>query len=435
METLYLQSILKGMCEEDAKKFGTGTRSVRVFINGKPIGWTSDKIEFADCVRNMRRCLCISPHVSVYSHEENEIDIVNYSGRPLRPIWVKGRQVQGSDSDFYELLECGAIEFVDKREELSMDVRDIKQITKTCFFGGIVNRVIFANHNQSPRVIYQSSMVKQAISVPQTTFQKRYKNGAHHLVYTQRPIVDTQYSRMARVSELLPNGYSAIVAICNYGGANQEDSIIVNKASLDRGLFRTATYYTFRCEVQRKGSEKEELVHPKSVEGVTGLSTANYGKIDEEGLPEYGAFIEKNDVVIGKIVRLKNAYGSTVVRCRSIIVKKNVCGYIDNIVKTTTKDGKLQVIVRMIRMRRPETGDKLASRSAQKVQQCLFWFWPWPGPWFSPWFWFWFCVLCSLVLSIFVGRHWSHCGGGGHVLLPGNRPPTRRRHFAAEHTQ
>ena len=36
----------------------------------------------------------------------------------------------------------------------------------------------------------------------------------------------------------LPFGHNAIVAIACYGGYNQEDSIIMNKSAVKRGLFR-----------------------------------------------------------------------------------------------------------------------------------------------------------------------------------------------------
>ena len=42
----------------------------------------------------------------------------------------------------------------------------------------------------------------------------------------------------------LPSGVNCIVAIACYTGYNQEDSLIVNQSSIDRGLFRS---HFFRC--------------------------------------------------------------------------------------------------------------------------------------------------------------------------------------------
>lgn len=42
----------------------------------------------------------------------------------------------------------------------------------------------------------------------------------------------------------LPAGHNAIVAIACYSGYNQEDSVMMNQSSIDRGFFRSMF---FRC--------------------------------------------------------------------------------------------------------------------------------------------------------------------------------------------
>ena len=49
----------------------------------------------------------------------------------------------------------------------------------------------------------------------------------------------------------MPHGINAIVAVGCYTGYNQEDSLIFNKSSLDRGLFRTVKFRTY--------SDKEDI--------------------------------------------------------------------------------------------------------------------------------------------------------------------------------
>ena len=43
----------------------------------------------------------------------------------------------------------------------------------------------------------------------------------------------------------LPTGKNAIVAIASYSGYNQDDSVIINKSALERGLFRSAYFKTY----------------------------------------------------------------------------------------------------------------------------------------------------------------------------------------------
>ena len=43
----------------------------------------------------------------------------------------------------------------------------------------------------------------------------------------------------------LPTGINAVVAIACYSGYNQEDSVIFNKSSMERGLFRSFYFKTY----------------------------------------------------------------------------------------------------------------------------------------------------------------------------------------------
>ena len=53
-------------------------------------------------------------------------------------------------------------------------------------------------------------------------------------------------------ADKLPTGTNVIVAIMCYGGFNQEDSIIFNQASIDRGLFSSTFYRTYKEEERKK---------------------------------------------------------------------------------------------------------------------------------------------------------------------------------------
>ena len=46
----------------------------------------------------------------------------------------------------------------------------------------------------------------------------------------------------------LPAGHNASVAVMSYSGYDIEDAVILNKASLDRGFGRVATYRRVKTE-------------------------------------------------------------------------------------------------------------------------------------------------------------------------------------------
>jgi len=56
----------------------------------------------------------------------------------------------------------------------------------------------------------------------------------YNLVYPQRPMVKSRTIELIHFEDL-PAGQNAIICVMSYSGYDIEDSLILNKASLDRG--------------------------------------------------------------------------------------------------------------------------------------------------------------------------------------------------------
>lgn len=113
--------------------------------------------------------------------------------------------------------------------------------------GVCAGAIPFLDHNHSPRNVYESSMMKQAIGMFATNYQYRYDAMFHTLDYPQKSIVSTQTARLVGMHDM-PAGINCIVAISTHGGWNAEDSIITNKSAIERGLFCSNTYHTYTFE-------------------------------------------------------------------------------------------------------------------------------------------------------------------------------------------
>ena len=110
----------------------------------------------------------------------------------------------------------------------------------TC--GNISSNVPFAEHNDSPRNYFNFSQARQALGIYSTNYRHRV-DLAYNLYNPQIPLV---YPRASRYTGLLdlPYGENCVVAIAMYTGYNQEDSILMNQSSIERGLFRACLLYT-----------------------------------------------------------------------------------------------------------------------------------------------------------------------------------------------
>lgn len=166
------------------------------------------------------------------------------------------------------LMGRGTVELVDVAEEdmcmIAMTMHDLAQarqsrtheythceIHPAMILGVCASIVPFPDHNQSPRNTYQSAMGKQAMGMYATNFRQRMDTHGYVLYYPQKPLARS-LSMQFLMFEALPAGHNAIVAIACYTGYNQEDSVMMNQSSIDRGFFRSIVYKTYKVRCRQR---------------------------------------------------------------------------------------------------------------------------------------------------------------------------------------
>ncbi|RXK35759.1 DNA-directed RNA polymerase II subunit RPB2 [Tremella mesenterica] len=241
---------------------------------------------------------------------------------------------------------------------------------------GVCGSIIpFPDHNQSPRNTYQSAMGKQAMGVHLTNYQLRMDTMANILYYPQKPLATTRSMEYLKFSEL-PAGQNAIVAIMCYSGYNQEDSVIMNQSSIDRGLFRSLYYRSYTDAEKMTGMEKVETIEKPDRKDTLRMkmgSSDRYAKLDIDGLIAPATNVNGDDIIIGKTAPIPEESEELGQRT-SLHTKRDVStplksteqGVVDQVMLSTNGDGHKFVKIRIRSTRVPQIGDKFASRHGQK---------------------------------------------------------------------
>ena len=382
---------------------------VKVFINGAWIGVAIDPAELFKMLKDKKYQGIINIYASiVFDYKLNEIRVCNDGGRVTRPVLrVKNnniiinksviKDIQSNKLNWDDLLtnsklDESVIEYIDPEEQawsmISMKPGDLNQTAAKCsssndniynythceihpstIFGVIASCIPFPEHNQSPRNTYQSAMGKQAMGVYVTNYEQRMDKTAYVLNYPARPLVDTRLMNMIELMKI-PSGCSVIVAIMSHSGYNQEDSLLFNKGSIDRGLFQATIYHTEKDEDKQKINGDEEIRCKPDPAKTKGMKFGNYNKINGKGIVPENTLVENRDIIIAKITPIKEARNdhTKVIKYedQSRIHRTTEETFIDKNYIDRNGDGYNFAKVRLRNVRKPVIGDKFSSRHGQK---------------------------------------------------------------------
>ena len=210
---------------------------------------------------------------------------------------------------------------------------------------------------------------KQAMGVYGTNYDSRMDKTAYVLNYPARPLVDTRIMNMIQLNKI-PSGCNVIVAIMTHTGYNQEDSLLFNKGSIDRGLFQATIYHTEKDEDKQKINGNEEIRCKPDPLKTKGMKMGNYSKINSKGLVPENTIVENRDVIIAKVTPIKenrNDHRKVIkFEDQSKIFKTTEETFVDKNYIDKNGEGYNVAKVRLRTTRKPVIGDKFSSRHGQK---------------------------------------------------------------------
>lgn len=378
--------------------------AVKVFINGAWIGITEDPLTLYNDMKDKKYKGIINIYTSIiFNYKRLEIRICNDGGRLTRPVLkvrdnkaiitkeiidkLANKELVWNDLITSCTLDESVIEYIDPEEQgysmIAMKCKDqfLKktqhegyfkythcEIHPSTIFGVLASCIPFPDHNQAPRNTYQCAMGKQAMGVYATNYDNRMDKTAYVLNYPSRPLVDTRLMNMLHLNNI-PSGTQIHVAIMTHTGYNQEDSVLINQASIDRGLFMATIYHTEKDE--DKNIIRDEIIRCKPDPSKTrSIKYGNYDKLNNQGFINENELVENRDIIIAKTVPIKeNKNDLTKVikyEDQSKTFRTNEESYIDKNYTSRNGDGYNFAKVRIRATRKPTYGDKFSSRHGQK---------------------------------------------------------------------
>lgn len=399
---------------------------IKVYLNGEPIAMikTRDATMLVELIRQKKDQGVFHPHVTAMLNiSAKSIHIYADAGRIIRPLLrvednrllltqamldsVDTRNLDGGKVDRWEEFMRrypGVIEYVDMQaiEQLmvAMFTTDIDEarrrqdgiVTNSNTSGDAINRynetvyvrythcefhpsmmlgiisgsIPFSDHNQGPRNILNFAQARQGMGIYASNFRDRLEQ-SYILYHPAKPLVRTR--AMSYNHDLdIPYGENMIVAIACYTGYNQEDSIIMNRTSVDRGLGRSTTLKRYSDTITKNTSTSQDDIFMRPDKSkVAGLKLANYDKLNDKGFVPEETPIESGDVIIGKVSPIQAGANSTKVYKDESEIYKSSPGVIDRVYSGIfNADGYETYNIRVRSERTPTIGDKFASLHAQK---------------------------------------------------------------------
>ena len=377
---------------------------VKVFINGSWVGITDSPHELYLMLKDKKYKGIINIYTSIiFDYKLKEIRVCNDAGRLTRPLLrVKDKNILVGDNIIEQLknseltwdnlltsskIEESIIEYIDPEEQswamIATKPKDIInkddiaaihkythcEIHPSTIFGVLASCIPFPEHNQSPRNTYQCAQGKQAMGVYVTNYENRMDKTAYVLNYPTRPLVDTRIMNMIQLNKI-PSGTNVIVAIMTHTGYNQEDSLLINQGSIDRGMALVTVYHTEKDEDKQKINGDEEIRCKPDASKTKGMKFGNYNKVNSKGVIPENTLVENNDIIISKITPIKeNRNDHTKVikfEDQSRKYKTVEETYIDKNYIDRNGEGYNFAKVRLRTVRKPVIGDKFSSRHGQK---------------------------------------------------------------------
>ena len=267
-------------------------------------------------------------------------------------------------------------------------VRFTKNVCLCCLVDALFLTTCLAqypHHNQAPRNTYTVAMSKQAMGTIGVNEYERMDGLIYTLVYPQKPLVKSRTLDLVGFDKI-PGGQNSIIAVMSYSGYDIEDAVVLNKAAIDRGFGRCMVLSKYQTSVRRyaNGTMDRTCAPPDPAVFTDGEDDKRYAKfkaIDEDGICRVGEKLDSGFIMVNKEsptdtttnpggadlgVNMGMSMANVDYKPSGMFYRKPMACHVDKVLITSNEHEQYLVKVMLRQVRRPEIGDKFASRHGQK---------------------------------------------------------------------
>lgn len=241
------------------------------------------------------------------------------------------------------------------------------EITPLAILAATSCSIALLNSNQAPRNNFQNQMQKQSAGTFAPNYNKRMDTEG--MVYTsaQVPLVPSRMDTYTNIANL-PSGTNLLTAINVYSGFNIEDGVIINKQSVDNGVF---DLFVYKVVTDILSTTNEIFMKPSENNTDQYKYFSSYANINEKGEPIIGRLVKKGDIIIGKVRRIpkskrEKSFNKYEFQDKSKMMTGHTSGRIERVIRSYNVNGNAIIKVKIRMLKTFEVGDKIATVSAQK---------------------------------------------------------------------
>lgn len=346
---------------------------VSIQLDGKILGWcteaTCEKISQKLRHWRLNRLMDIPPDLEIgyvpsrFKMQYPGLFLFSDPSRLVRQVEhlrTKKMEMIGPFEQIYLNIAC-------VQEDVTGDEVTHIEALPTNILSIVANLTPFSDFNQSPRNMYQCQMAKQTMGTPFYNLASRTDNKSYHLQTGQTPVVRPKI-HSAYGMDNYPNGINAVVCVISYTGYDMEDGLVLNRASVERGMSYGSIRKTHVVDLAEISKDRGIKLH-------FGLNTTdNRAKVsrkvqnlmneylDKDGLPRPSQRLENGVPLYSYVDENASKVHVEFYRQPEIAYVEQVC-----VSSMDPIDGRIDRVSIKLRIPRPPAvGDKFSARHGQK---------------------------------------------------------------------